>query len=89
MGVGMQFSVGAKVAKPDKPVIVLHGDGSFGLNAMEFDGAVRHRLGVLVRNWPRRWEVLAFTTNPPISGPLWSRRAKRSPRVHRPSSTSS
>ena len=39
MGVGLPFGVGAKIAKPDKQVIVLHGDGSFGLNA---HGA-RHR----------------------------------------------
>ena len=47
MGVGMPFGVGAKVACPDKQVIVLHGDGSFGMNAMEFDTAVRHRLPIL------------------------------------------
>ncbi len=48
MGVGMPFGVGAKVARPDAQVVVLHGDGSFGLNAMEFDTAVRHKLPVLV-----------------------------------------
>ena len=48
MGVGMPFGIGAKVAKPDKRVVVVHGDGSFGLNAMEFDTAVRHNLPVLV-----------------------------------------
>lgn len=47
MGVGMPFGLGAKVACPDKPVIVLHGDGSFGMNAMEFDTAVRHKLPIL------------------------------------------
>jgi thiamine pyrophosphate-dependent acetolactate synthase large subunit-like protein len=48
MGVGLPFGVGAKAAKPDAQVIVLHGDGSFGLNAMELDTAVRHRLPILV-----------------------------------------
>ncbi len=48
MGVGMPFAVGAKIAKPDKQVLVLHGDGSFGLNLMEFDTAVRHGVPVLV-----------------------------------------
>jgi thiamine pyrophosphate-dependent acetolactate synthase large subunit-like protein len=48
MGVGLPFGVGAKVAKPDKQVIVVHGDGSFGLNAMELDTAVRHGLPLLV-----------------------------------------
>ncbi len=48
MGVGLPFGVGAKVASPDKQVVVLHGDGSFGMNAMEFDTAVRHKLPLLV-----------------------------------------
>jgi thiamine pyrophosphate-dependent acetolactate synthase large subunit-like protein len=48
MGVGLPFGLGAKLAKPDKQVIVLHGDGSMGLNAMELDTAVRHNLPVLV-----------------------------------------
>jgi acetolactate synthase-1/2/3 large subunit len=47
MGVGLPFGLGAKVAKPDTQVIVVHGDGSFGLNAMEVDTAVRHNLAVL------------------------------------------
>jgi acetolactate synthase-1/2/3 large subunit len=48
MGVGMPFGVGAKAARPDAKVVVLHGDGSFGLNAMELDTAARHGLPVLV-----------------------------------------
>jgi thiamine pyrophosphate-dependent acetolactate synthase large subunit-like protein len=48
MGVGLPFALGAKLAKPDKQVLCLHGDGSFGLNAMELDTAVRHKLPVLV-----------------------------------------
>lgn len=48
MGVGMPFGVGAKAARPDSKVVVLHGDGSFGLNAMEIDTAVRHGLPMLV-----------------------------------------
>jgi len=48
MGVGLPFGLGAKVACPDKQVIVVHGDGSFGLNAMELDTAVRHKIPVLV-----------------------------------------
>jgi LPPG:FO 2-phospho-L-lactate transferase len=35
MGVGLPFGVGAKVAQPDAQVLVLHGDGSYGINAME------------------------------------------------------
>ncbi len=48
MGVGLPFGVGAKAAAPDRMVVVLHGDGSLGLNLMELDTAVRHELPVLV-----------------------------------------
>ena len=48
MGVGLPFGIGAKIAKPDTQVIVVHGDGSFGLNAMELDTAVRHNIPILV-----------------------------------------
>jgi acetolactate synthase-1/2/3 large subunit len=47
MGVGLPFGIGAKIAKPDKQVMVLHGDGSFGLNAMELDTAARHKIPVV------------------------------------------
>ncbi len=48
MGVGLPFGVGAKVARPDAQVVVLHGDGSYGINSMEIDTAVRHRVPVMV-----------------------------------------
>lgn len=44
MGVGVPYGVGAKSACPDKQVLVLHGDGSFGMNGMELDTAVRFDL---------------------------------------------
>jgi thiamine pyrophosphate-dependent acetolactate synthase large subunit-like protein len=47
MGVGLPFGVGAKVAKPDNQVLVLHGDGSFGLNAMELDTCSRFNIPVV------------------------------------------
>jgi acetolactate synthase-1/2/3 large subunit len=48
MGVGLPFAIGAKVAKPDAQVVVLHGDGSYGINGNEIDSAVRHNIPVLV-----------------------------------------
>ncbi|MGH6902919.1 MAG: thiamine pyrophosphate-dependent enzyme, partial [Geminicoccaceae bacterium] len=48
MGVGLPLGVGAKLAAPDRQVVVLHGDGSFGMNAMELDTAARHGAPVLV-----------------------------------------
>jgi acetolactate synthase-1/2/3 large subunit len=47
MGVGLPYGIGAKVAKPDAQVLVLHGDGSMGMNAMEIDTAVRHNIPVV------------------------------------------
>jgi acetolactate synthase-1/2/3 large subunit len=37
----------AKLAHPDKQVIMLAGDGAFGFQAMEFDTMVRHRIPVV------------------------------------------
>ncbi|MFW6126031.1 MAG: thiamine pyrophosphate-dependent enzyme, partial [Chloroflexota bacterium] len=42
LGTGIPFGIGAKLARPERTVVVISGDGSFGLNAMEFDTAVRH-----------------------------------------------
>lgn len=47
LGTGIPFAMAAKLAHPDKPVILLHGDGSFGFNAMEFDTMVRHNIPVV------------------------------------------
>ena len=45
---GCRWNRYEKIAKPDKQVIVVHGDGSFGLNALELDTAVRHNIAILV-----------------------------------------
>jgi acetolactate synthase-1/2/3 large subunit len=47
MGVGLPYGVGAKVAKAEAQVLVLHGDGSFGINVMDIDTAVRHKIPVV------------------------------------------
>ena len=48
MGVGVPFGIGAKVARPGKPVVVLSGDGAFGWNGMEMDSAIRHNVPIVV-----------------------------------------
>ncbi len=48
MGVAVPFGLGAKVAKPDTQVIVLSGDGSFGMNGMEIDTMVRKNIPALI-----------------------------------------
>lgn len=47
MGVGLPYALGAQVALPDTQVICLHGDGSLGMNFMEMDTAVRHKIPVI------------------------------------------
>jgi len=42
LGTGVPFAIGAKLARPDKTVVLLTGDGSFGLNAMEMETSCRH-----------------------------------------------
>ena len=44
LGVGPSFAMAARLAKPDKQVLVIYGDGSFGLNAMEYESAIRQHL---------------------------------------------
>ena len=48
LGTGIPFGMAAKLARPDKKVVVLNGDGSFGFNGMEFDTMVRHNIPVVV-----------------------------------------
>jgi acetolactate synthase-1/2/3 large subunit len=48
MGVGVPFGVGVKAARRDDLVVVLTGDGAFGMNGMDVSTAVRHDLPILV-----------------------------------------
>ncbi len=44
MGVGVPFAIGTKVASPEKQVALITGDGAVGMNFMEFETAVRHKI---------------------------------------------
>jgi len=44
LGVGMPFALAAQLSHPDQRVLIVYGDGSFGLNGFEFDTAVRFGL---------------------------------------------
>ena len=48
MGVGVPFGIGAKLAFPERPVVVVSGDFAFGLSGMEIETAVRHRIPLVV-----------------------------------------
>jgi acetolactate synthase-1/2/3 large subunit len=47
LGVGMPFALAAQLANPDERVLIIYGDGSFGLNGFEFDTAVRFGLPIV------------------------------------------
>ncbi len=42
LGVGTPYGVAAALVYPDRQVVVISGDGAFGINAMEIDSAKRH-----------------------------------------------
>jgi acetolactate synthase-1/2/3 large subunit len=44
LGVGTPFAMAAKLAQPEKEVLVLFGDGSFGLTGWDFDTMIRQNL---------------------------------------------
>jgi acetolactate synthase I/II/III large subunit len=44
IGGGVAFAIAAKVARPDSPVFLTIGDGSFGFHAMEYETAVRRNV---------------------------------------------
>ncbi len=47
LGVGMPFALAAQIAHPDKRVLIVYGDGSFGLNGFEYDTAIRFGLPIV------------------------------------------
>ena len=47
LGVGMPFALAAQHCFPDKKVLIIYGDGSFGLNGFEYDTAIRHGLPIV------------------------------------------
>jgi acetolactate synthase-1/2/3 large subunit len=47
LGSGPAYAMAAKLARPDRQVLLLSGDGAFGFSAMEFDSLVRHRVPVV------------------------------------------
>ncbi len=47
LGVGMPFALAAQIAHPDRRVLIIYGDGSFGLNGFEYDTAVRFGLPIV------------------------------------------
>jgi acetolactate synthase I/II/III large subunit len=47
LGSGPGYALAAKVARPDRQVVLLQGDGAFGFSGMEWDTLVRHNVPVV------------------------------------------
>ena len=47
LGSGPGYALAAKLARPDRQVVLLLGDGAFGFSGMEFDTLARHGVGVV------------------------------------------
>lgn len=48
LGTGIPHAIGVKMAKPDKPVVCITGDGSFMFNVQELETAVRLNLPIII-----------------------------------------
>jgi acetolactate synthase-1/2/3 large subunit len=46
LGVGLPYAMAAKLAHPDKKVVLLTGDGAFGYGAMEYDTCMRYGINI-------------------------------------------
>ena len=47
LGAGPGYAMAAKLARPKSDVIVVYGDGAFGLNMMEFEACIRQKINIV------------------------------------------
>jgi acetolactate synthase I/II/III large subunit len=47
LGVGPGYAMAAKLARPEATVVLIYGDGSFGLHALEFEAMARQNIPVV------------------------------------------
>ncbi|HZP43996.1 MAG TPA: thiamine pyrophosphate-binding protein [Candidatus Binatia bacterium] len=47
LGAGPGYAMAAKLASPGSDVIIMYGDGAFGLNMMEFEACIRQKINVV------------------------------------------
>lgn len=47
LGTGPGYALAAKLARPERQVVLLLGDGAFGFSGMEFDTLIRHGVNVV------------------------------------------
>lgn len=60
LGTGLPYAMGAKLAQPDRPVVLFTGDGAFGFNLQELETAAREGIDlVAVINCDNAWGMEA------------------------------
>ena len=60
LGTGLPYAVGAKLAHPDRPVVLFSGDGAFGFNIQELETAAREGAAVVaIINCDHAWGMEA------------------------------
>ena len=47
LGSGPRYALAAKLARPERQVVLLQGDGAFGFSGMEWDTLIRHNIPVV------------------------------------------
>jgi len=75
LGAGPGQAIGAKIAHPDRQVVLLLGDGAFGFSGLEFDTMVRHDIPVvaIVGNngiWALEYHPMKFLYGYQVAGDL-------------------
>ena len=67
MGFGFPAAIGAKIARPDRPVVDIAGDGSIQMNIQELGTAVQYKLPLVIcilnnqfLGMVRQWQSLFY-----------------------------
>jgi len=68
VGHGIGMGIGAQLARPGKQVIVVIGDGGFGIGGMELETALKHRLPIVTLLWNNSSWGPSFDQMPMLKG---------------------
>jgi acetolactate synthase-1/2/3 large subunit len=68
VGHGIGMGIGVQLARPGKQVIVVIGDGGFGIGGMELETALRHRLPIVALLWNNSSWGPSFDQMPMLRG---------------------
>jgi len=68
VGHGIGMAIGAQLARPGKQVVVVIGDGGFGIGGMELETALKHRLPIVVLLWNNSSWGPSFDRMPMLRG---------------------